>query len=68
MFIFPAVFECISALSPLRYQRLSDAGAGQLRLLPTIPQGSGEDPGGAVSLVLFPENLQGDSELLLSDQ
>ncbi|XP_039883088.1 E3 ubiquitin-protein ligase RNF123-like isoform X1 [Simochromis diagramma] len=32
-----------------RYQRLSDAGAGQLRLLPTIPQGCGEDPGGAAS-------------------
>lgn len=50
MFIFPAVFESLIC-SLHRYQRLSDAGAGQLRLLPTIPQGCGEDPGGAVSLV-----------------
>lgn len=38
---------------PFRYQRLSHAGSGQLCLLPTIPQGGGADPTGAVSDQLF---------------
>ncbi len=47
-----------SSSPPLRYQRLSDAGAGQLRLLPTIPQGGGEDPRGAVSVCFLSEENQ----------
>lgn len=57
-------FHLIQTFFSFRYQRLADAGPGQLCLLPTIPQSCGENPGGAVSLHPFscdgsesPENL-----------